>query len=113
MSRMYVFQSHGKNIRTEARQMREDVGEADPSLDSSSQKASGCEGTCQQVTSYISLLTAGETEAQENSMGDAEEREHQAESQANLIPDLPSGIEFPCTHTWIDVSGFHTVKGAC
>lgn len=44
--------------------MREDVGEADPSLDSSSQKAfSGCEGTCQRVTSYVSLLTAGETEA--------------------------------------------------
>lgn len=43
--------------------MREDVGEADPSFDSSSQKAfSGCEGTFQWVTSYVSLLTDGETE---------------------------------------------------
>lgn len=65
------------------------------------------------MTSYVSLLTAGETEAQESSVGDAEVREHQAESQANFIPDLPNDIKFPCTHTWIDVSGFHTVKGAC
>lgn len=92
--------------------MREDVGEADPSLDSSSQKAfSGCEGTWQRVTSYVSLLTAEETEAQESRMGDAEVRKHQAESQASLIPDLPSDIEFACTHTWIDVSGSDTVKG--
>lgn len=60
--------------------MREDVGEADPSHDSSSQKTfSGCEGTCQRVTSYISLLTAGETEARESRMGSAGVRGHWAD----------------------------------
>lgn len=45
-------------------------------------------------------------------MGGAGVRGHWADSQASLIPDLPSDIEFPCIHAWIDLFGFDTVKGA-